>query len=48
MNSYEIIKYIADSKRSTPLKVFLRGDLGSIDFNGMEFYGDTNMGNSFL
>ena len=25
MNSYEIIKYIADSKRKTPLKVFIKG-----------------------
>jgi 2,3,4,5-tetrahydropyridine-2,6-dicarboxylate N-acetyltransferase len=44
MNSYEIIKYISDSKRKTPLKIFLRGDLGRIDFNGMDFYGDTAWG----
>jgi tetrahydrodipicolinate N-acetyltransferase len=44
MNSYEIIKYIADSKRRTPLKIFIRGDLEKIDFNGMDFYGDTNWG----
>jgi tetrahydrodipicolinate N-acetyltransferase len=44
MDSFEIIKYIADSKRRTPLKVFLKGDLGKIDFNGMDFYGDTNWG----
>jgi tetrahydrodipicolinate N-acetyltransferase len=44
MDSFEIIKYIADSKRKTPLKVFLKGDLGKIDFKGMDFYGDTNWG----
>ena len=44
MDSFEIIKYIADSQRKTPLKVFLKGDLGRIDFNGMDFYGDDNWG----
>jgi tetrahydrodipicolinate N-acetyltransferase len=44
MDSFEIIKYIADSKRKTPLKVFLKGDLGKIDFKGMDFYGDANWG----
>jgi len=44
MDSYEIIKYIADSKRRTPLKVFLKGDLDSIDFRAMDFYGDSNWG----
>ena len=44
MDSYEIIKYIADSKRMTPLKVFLKGDLGRIDFSGMDFYGGSNWG----
>ena len=44
MNSYEIIKYIADSKRRTPLKVFLKGDLSKIDFKEMDFYGDNYWG----
>jgi 2,3,4,5-tetrahydropyridine-2,6-dicarboxylate N-acetyltransferase len=44
MNSFEIIKYIADSKRKTPLKVYIKGDLKGIDFNGMEFYGDNSWG----
>src|SRR5664280_21230 len=44
MDSFEIIKYIADSQRKTPLKVFLKGDLGKIDFKGMDFYGDANWG----
>ena len=44
MDSFEIIKYIADSQRKTPLKVFLKGDLGRIDFKGMDFYGDTDWG----
>ena len=44
MDSFEIIKYIADSKRKTPLKVYLKGELGKVDFNGMDFYGDDNWG----
>jgi 2,3,4,5-tetrahydropyridine-2,6-dicarboxylate N-acetyltransferase len=44
MDSFEIIKYIANSHRKTPLKVFLKGDLGKIDFKGMDFYGDTDWG----
>ena len=44
MDSIEIIKYIANSHRKTPLKVFLKGDLGKIDFKGMDFYGDTDWG----
>jgi tetrahydrodipicolinate N-acetyltransferase len=44
MDSFEIIKYIADSQRKTPLKVFLKGDLAKIDFKGMDFYGDLNWG----
>lgn len=44
MDSYEIIKYIADSKRRTPLKVFLKGNLNEIDFTGIDFYGDSKWG----
>jgi 2,3,4,5-tetrahydropyridine-2,6-dicarboxylate N-acetyltransferase len=44
MDSFEIIKYIAGSQRKTPLKVFIKGDLGSIDFKGMDFYGNTDWG----
>jgi len=44
MDSFEIIKYIADSQRKTPLKVFLKGDLGRIDFKEMDFYGDKDWG----
>ncbi|MDR3610418.1 MAG: 2,3,4,5-tetrahydropyridine-2,6-dicarboxylate N-acetyltransferase [Ignavibacteriaceae bacterium] len=44
MNSYEVINYIANSKRKTPLKVFIKGDLGKVDFTDMEYYGDSNWG----
>lgn len=43
MDSYEIINYIANSKRKTPVKVYLNGDLSGIDFStpdgSMEYYG---------
>lgn len=40
MNSYEIIKYISDAKKTTPVKVYLKGDLGKIDFKEMDYFGD--------
>ena len=40
MDSYEIIKYISDSHKKTPLKVYLKGDLGEIDFSNYDFYGN--------
>ena len=44
MDSYEIIKYIADAQRKTPSKIYLSGELGGIDFGQMEFYGDDKWG----
>lgn len=38
-NPYDIARYIKDSKKSTPLKVYLKGDLTDKDFNDLEFYG---------
>ncbi|KLO24369.1 2,3,4,5-tetrahydropyridine-2,6-carboxylate N-succinyltransferase [Marinitoga sp. 1197] len=42
MNSYEIIEYIARSKKSTPIKVYLRGNLKDIPFE--EYYGNEKVG----
>jgi len=39
MDSYEIIKYIASSKKKTPAKIYLQGDLKEIDFSDLEFFG---------
>jgi tetrahydrodipicolinate N-acetyltransferase len=44
MNSYDIINYISNSQRKTPVKVFIKGDLAGIDFGSMEFFGDNNWG----
>lgn len=40
MDSFEIIKYISDSKKKTPVKVYLNGNLGEIDFLNYDFYGN--------
>ncbi len=45
-NPYDIARYIKDSKKSTPLKVYLKGDLNENDFGNLEFYG--NNGNYVL
>ena len=39
MDSYEIIKTIADAKNITPAKIYLQGDLGKINFSEFDFYG---------
>jgi len=44
MDSFEIIKYIADSKKKTPIKVFLQGNLTSINFETLDFYGNSESG----
>ena len=42
MDSYEIIEYISKSKKRTPVKVFLKGDLKNIPFE--EYYGGEKSG----
>jgi Tetrahydrodipicolinate N-succinyltransferase len=32
MNAEEIINYIGNSKKATPVKVYLQGDVSAIDF----------------
>ena len=38
-NPYDIARYIKDAKKSTPLKVYLKGTLTDSDFGNLEFYG---------
>ncbi|KAF2956969.1 2,3,4,5-tetrahydropyridine-2,6-dicarboxylate N-acetyltransferase [Marinitoga sp. 38H-ov] len=38
MDSYEIIEYIAKSKKTTPVKVYVKGELKCLPFE--EYYGD--------
>jgi tetrahydrodipicolinate N-acetyltransferase len=44
MDSYEIINYIANSKKKTPVKVYLKGELLKIDFTGMNYFGGNDFG----
>ncbi len=44
MDSYEVINYIAQSKKKTPIKVYLMGDLGKADFKDLDFYGNDRSG----
>lgn len=44
MDSYELIKYIADSPRRTPVQVFLVGELSKIDFGSLDFFGSKKFG----
>lgn len=44
MDSYEIINYIASSKKKTPAKIYLQGKLGKINFKSFEFFGGKKSG----
>ncbi len=39
---YEIAKFIKDVKKSTPVKVYIKGNLNNIDFKGLKTFGDSN------
>lgn len=39
---YEIAKFIRNSKKTTPVKAYINGDLSSIDIDNLEFYGNNN------
>jgi len=41
-NAHEIIKYIKDSKKSTPVKAYINGDLENIDFLNCKVFGYKN------
>ncbi|GAB6281536.1 MAG: 2,3,4,5-tetrahydropyridine-2,6-dicarboxylate N-acetyltransferase [Ignavibacterium sp.] len=44
MDSYEIIDFISNSPRKTPIKVYLKGKLNEINFSEVEFYGNEKFG----
>lgn len=44
MDSFEIINFIANAKKKTPVKVYLKGQLDAVDFSGLDFYGTSNFG----
>ncbi|PMP79834.1 MAG: 2,3,4,5-tetrahydropyridine-2,6-dicarboxylate N-acetyltransferase [Mesoaciditoga sp.] len=44
MNTDEIINLISNSKKVTPVRAFIKGDLGGIKFENVEFFGDEKFG----
>ncbi len=44
MNSYEIINYISNSVKKTPVKIYLQGKLDQISFSDFEYYGNEKSG----
>lgn len=44
MDSYKIIKTIAEAKKKTPAKIYLQGDLTKVNFNELDFYGSSVSG----
>lgn len=38
-NPYEIAKYIKDAKKTTPVKVYIKGDLSQVTAEGVEIFG---------
>lgn len=39
---YEIARFIKESKKTTPVKVYVNGDLSSASLDNIEYYGDNN------
>jgi tetrahydrodipicolinate N-acetyltransferase len=44
MDSYQVINYIAQSKKKTPVKIYLQGQLDNIDFKDLDYYGAAQSG----
>jgi 2,3,4,5-tetrahydropyridine-2,6-dicarboxylate N-acetyltransferase len=43
-NPYEIAKFIKDAKKTTPVKLYLNGDLKAIDFSRGHYFGSHSSG----
>lgn len=41
-NPYEIARFIKDSKKTTPVKAYIDGDLSGIESNSVEIFGNGN------
>ena len=39
---YEIAKFIKESKKSTPVKVYINGNLDDVNFENIEVYSSNN------
>ena len=39
---YEIARFIKESKKSTPVKIYVNGDLSDAQMDNIEYYGSNN------
>ena len=39
-----IAKFIKDAEKSTPVKIYIKGELGDIDFDNLKYFGDEKSG----
>lgn len=44
MDAHDLIAFIRDSKKKTPVKIYLKGNLAQVDFSGMQFFGGAEAG----
>ncbi len=47
MDSYELIRFISDSTKKTPVEIYLKGDLAQINFGEAKFFGNECFGTLF-
>lgn len=43
-DAQSIARFIKDAKKSTPVKLYIKGKLGEIDFSDMKYFGDDKNG----
>ncbi|ERJ12472.1 2,3,4,5-tetrahydropyridine-2,6-dicarboxylate N-acetyltransferase [Haloplasma contractile] len=41
-DAYAIARFIKDAKKSTPVKLYVKGNLGAIDFSNVKTFGDND------
>ncbi|MTI48717.1 MAG: 2,3,4,5-tetrahydropyridine-2,6-dicarboxylate N-acetyltransferase [Firmicutes bacterium] len=41
-NAYEIARFIKEAKKSTPIKLYIKGNLDEMDFTGLKVFGEGN------
>jgi len=47
MNSYDLIKFISDSTKKTPVTVYIAGDLSGVNFGDLKYFGNDCFGTLF-
>ncbi|MDA3884902.1 MAG: 2,3,4,5-tetrahydropyridine-2,6-dicarboxylate N-acetyltransferase [Candidatus Delongbacteria bacterium] len=44
MNTQDLIDFISNAEKKTPVEVFIKGDLSSIDFSKVKYFGNNKFG----